>query len=114
MEPNVSQAEADLLLRMEKFRVDSTHHAFPDLGGHIEIALQSQNQREYFLLNISRKKITLTTKYQMRGRKSLVLARLDFSAPHRNPTTVKLASHICICTARGLGTSGQSTFQKIC
>ena len=85
MEPNISQAEADLLLRMEKFRVDSTHHAFPDLGGQIEIALQSQNQREYFLLNISRKKITLTTKFQMRGRKSLVLARLDFSAPHRNP-----------------------------
>lgn len=85
MQSDLSQAEADALLRMEKFRIDSTLHAFPDLGGHIQIALRSQNQREFFSLDISRRRIALTTKYQTRGRQSLVLVRLDFNSPHRNP-----------------------------
>ncbi len=85
MQSDLSQAEADALLRMEKFRVDATPHAFPDLGGHIQIALQSQNQREIFSLDISRRRIALTTKYQTRGRQAVVLARLDFNSPHRNP-----------------------------
>jgi hypothetical protein len=85
MQTDLSQAEADALLRMEKYRVDATANAFPDLGGHIQIALQSQNQREAFSLDISRRHIALTTKYQTRGRHSVVLARLDFNSPHRNP-----------------------------
>jgi hypothetical protein len=85
MQSDLSQAEADALLRMEKYRVDATAHAFPDLGGHTQIALQSQNQRESFSLDISRRRIALTTKYQTRGRQSVVLARLDFNSPHRNP-----------------------------
>jgi len=85
MQVELSQAEACALLRMEKFRVDATSHTFPDLGGHIQIALQSQNQRESFSLDISRRRIALTTKYQTRGRQAVVLARLDFNSPHRNP-----------------------------
>jgi hypothetical protein len=85
MQADLSQAEADALLRMEKFRVDHTAHAFPDLGGHLQIALQSHNQRESFSLDISRRKIALTTKYQTRSRQSVVLVRLDFHSPHRNP-----------------------------
>lgn len=85
MHSDLSQAEADALLRMEKYRVDATAHVFPDLGGHIQIALQAQNQRELFSLDISRRRIALTTKYQTRGRQAVVLARLDFNSPHRNP-----------------------------
>ena len=85
MQSDLTQSEADALMRMEKYRVDDTAHPFPDLGGHIEIPLQSSNQREVFSLDISRRRIALTTKYQTRGRQSLVLARLDFNAPHRNP-----------------------------
>lgn len=85
MQSDLSQAKADALLRMEKYRVDATAYAFPDLGGHTQIALQSQNQRESFSLDISRRRIALTTKYQTRGRQSVVLARLDFNSPHRNP-----------------------------
>ena len=85
MQADLSQMEAEALLRMEKFRVDSTSHPFPDLGGHIQIELQSENQRELFSLDISRRRIALTTKYQTRGRQSMVLARLDFNSPHRNP-----------------------------
>jgi len=81
----LSQQEADTLLRMRKLRIDITPHSFPELGGHIEIPLVSTDKREAFSLDISRRRIALTTKYQTRGRQSLVLARLDFNAPHRNP-----------------------------
>jgi len=90
MQAELSQAEADALLRMEKFRVDNLSHAFPDLGGRIQIALQSHNQRESFSLDISRRSIALTTKYQMRGRQSVVLARLDFNSPLRNPDDAEI------------------------
>lgn len=85
MQSDLSQVEGEALIHMAKFRIDATPHVFPDLGGHIQIALQSQNQRESFSLDISRRRIALTTKYQTRGRQSVVLARLDFNSPHRNP-----------------------------
>jgi len=55
------------------------------MGGRIEVPLMSRDQREHFLLDIHRKRIALTTNYQTRARKVVVLARLDFTAPHRNP-----------------------------
>lgn len=84
----LSQSEADTLLKMEK--INPQEHAnitwpFPDLGGGIEVPLISKNKREAFSLDISRKRIALTAKYQMRGRQVVVLARLDFASPHRNP-----------------------------
>lgn len=85
MQTGLPQAQADALLQMEKFRVDDTRHEFPQFGGNIQIALQSVNRRESFALDIGRRRIALTTKYQTRARQSLVLARLDFNAPHRNP-----------------------------
>jgi len=70
---------------MEKIKVNNDRWPFPDLGGHIEVPLCSVDQREHFFLDISRKRIALTTKYQTRARKTVVLARLDFNSPHRNP-----------------------------
>lgn len=81
----LSQAEADALLQMEKYRVDDTRYPFPELGGNIQIGLRSQDRRESFWLDIRRRRIALTTKYQTRGRQTLILARLDFNSPHRNP-----------------------------
>lgn len=82
---SLTQAEVEAFLRMEKTRLDATEHAFPDLGGHVEIPLVSRDRREAFSLDISRRRIALTTKYQTRARQSFVLARLDFNSPHRNP-----------------------------
>jgi hypothetical protein len=45
----------------------------------------SRDERERFSLDINRKRIALTTGYQTRARQVVVLARLDFAAPHRNP-----------------------------
>lgn len=81
----LSQSDADALLFMEKERANSEPVAFPDLGGRIEVPLVSRDGRESFSLDINRKRIALTTGYQTRGRQTIVLARLDFAAPHRNP-----------------------------
>lgn len=84
------QVEADALLRMEKVRVNEDQWQFPDLGGRIEIPLASRDHREAFSLDISRRRIALTTKYQTRARQTIVLARLDFNSPHRNPDDVEV------------------------
>lgn len=81
----LSQADADVLLRMTKKPATPNAYHFPDLGGRIEVPLLSSDERESFSLDINRKRIALTTGYQTRGRKVIVLARLDFAAPHRNP-----------------------------
>jgi len=81
----LSQADADALLKMEKIPASLDQFDFPDMGGHLEVPLVSRDQREHFLLDIHRKRIALTTNYQTRARKVVVLARLDFASPHRNP-----------------------------
>ena len=81
----LTQSDADTLLRMEKVPASAGTFHFPDLGGRIEVPLVSRDEREQFSLDINRKRISLTTGYQTRARKVVVLARLDFAAPHRNP-----------------------------
>jgi len=79
------QSDAEALLRMDKFPASRDAVCFPDLGGRIEVPLVSRDERERFSLDVRRKRIALTTTYQARGRQIVVLARLDFAAPHRNP-----------------------------
>ena len=79
------QTDAETLLLMDKVRVSDEPLPFPDFGGRIEVPLASRDHRETFSLDINRKRIALTTTYQSRGRQVVVLARLDFAAPHRNP-----------------------------
>lgn len=81
----LTQSDAETLLRMDKVPATRDAVRFPDLGGRIEVPLMSRDERERFSLDISRKRIALTTSYQTRGRQVIVLARLDFTAPHRNP-----------------------------
>lgn len=86
-EINLTQTEADLLIEMEKYRVDDALWNYPSLGGSITIPLFSGDKRENFLLDISRGKIDLLKgTYQNRSRQVVVLVRLDFGGqPHRNP-----------------------------
>jgi hypothetical protein len=81
----LSQSDAEALLLMEKIAIHQELVHFPDLGGRIEVPLVSRDKRELFSLDVNRKRIALTTTYQTRGRQVIVLARLDFGAPHRNP-----------------------------
>jgi hypothetical protein len=86
-EINLTKDEADVLMAMEKHRVNDERHVFPFASGSLTIPLQSPDKREQFLLDISLGRIDLLRgKYQNRARQVVILVRLDFGgAPHRNP-----------------------------
>ena len=89
---NLTQADADALLFMEKHRLDKTAYEYPALGGSVRIPLQSTDKREKFILDITRGQVNLAKgTYQNRARNVIVLARLDFAgAPHRNPDDAEI------------------------
>jgi Family of unknown function (DUF6978) len=91
---NLTQAEADALIAMEKLRVDDTRWDYPSLGGSISVPLVSRDKRENFLLDVSRGRIDLLKgTYQNRSRQVIVLVRLDFGGqPHRNPDDQEISS----------------------
>ena len=92
---NLTQAEADALLAMEKYRTETdTEWGYPDLGGRITVPLTSKDGREQFFLDLRRGRLDLGKgTYQNRGRTVVVLARLDFGgAPHRNPDGEEISS----------------------
>lgn len=84
---NLTQAEADALIAVEKHRTNDDRSDFPTAGEKLELPLQSADRREHFLLDVSRGRIDLAkVKVQNRGRQVVVLVRLDLAgAPHRNP-----------------------------
>ena len=84
---NLTQAEADALIAMEKHRVNEDRADFPMGGQSVVLSLQSPDKREHFLLDLSRGRIDLLkVKMQNRARQVVVLVRLDLGgAPHRNP-----------------------------
>jgi hypothetical protein len=84
---DIPQAEADALIAMEKYSVESKTGLFPEPGGRLSIALTSPDKRENFILDITRARIKLTkATYQNRARQAIILMRLDLDgAPHRNP-----------------------------
>ena len=91
---NLTQAEADALIAMEKRRVDDERLDYPALGGSISVPLVSLDKRENFLLDVSRGRIDLRKgTYQNRSRQIVVLIRLDFGGqPHRNPDDQEVPS----------------------
>jgi hypothetical protein len=84
---NLTQAEADALIAMEKHRATEDRSDFPMGGQSLVLPLQSADKREQFMLDLSRGRIDLLkVKMQNRGRQVVVLVRLDLGgAPHRNP-----------------------------
>jgi hypothetical protein len=91
---NLTQAEADALIAMEKHRLDDIRWDYPGLGGSISVPLVSPDKRENFLLDVSRGRIDLLKgTYQNRSRQVVVLVRLDFGGqPHRNPDDQEIQS----------------------
>ena len=84
---DITQAEADALIAMEKHRADEKTRDFPTLGGCLSIPLVSADKRENFTLDVRRGRIDLLKgTCQNRARQVVVLARLDVGGPpHRNP-----------------------------
>lgn len=96
---NLTQAEADALISMEKHRVNEDRNDFPMTGQSVVLPLQSPDRREQFFLDLSRGSIDLLkSKLQNRGRQVVVLVRLDIhGAPHRNPDGEEITtSHLHI------------------
>jgi hypothetical protein len=58
-EINLTQADADTLLAMEKHRLDDTSYDYPGLGGALRIPLQSPDKRESFSLDVTRGQVNL-------------------------------------------------------
>jgi hypothetical protein len=85
-EIDLTQEEANALIKMEKYRVDDQKWLFPS-EGVVSIELISADKRENFLLDIRRARIDLKKgTYQNRARKIIPLVRLDFGEKsHRNP-----------------------------
>jgi hypothetical protein len=84
---DITQAEADALIEMEKRRVDEKEWLFSAPGERLAIPLISPDRREHFMLDVSRAQIKLTkATYQNRARQAIILMRLDIDGPaHRNP-----------------------------
>lgn len=91
---DLTQAEADALLAMEKLSESDDLREFPSPGERIEISLVSANKRERFFLDLSRSELVIAKgTYQNRARQVIVLARLDFGGkPHRNPDDEEVAA----------------------
>lgn len=87
----LTQSEADMLLKLPKYRTNDVEHEYPHLGGLVQIPLTS-HQKVAFILDIWRSRINLSKdKYQNRFRQAIVLARLDIGGPpHRNPDGVEV------------------------
>jgi len=84
----LTQAEADALLRMPKEFVEADPLELPRTQPLNYVrTLLSVDRREEFLFDLERgNRNRARLKYQTRGRKVIVLARLDINGPaHRNP-----------------------------
>ena len=91
---DLTQAEADHLIELDKHRVDNRGWGYPSLGGKVSIPLLSEDRREEFTLDLWRSRINLAkSTHQNRARQVVILIRLDIgSAPHRNPDGEEIAA----------------------
>ena len=93
----ITQAEADALLALEKHRINDQRISLPDLGRKLIVDLLSADKRERFCLDMSSSYVSLSKfTMQTRARVTIILARLDINgAPHRNPDDVEVpATHL--------------------
>lgn len=103
-EPNIpygedlSQDEADRLLRLEKTRTTEELYIYPSGGEHLELPVSSIDLTEDFIISVVPGKIDImSARNQLRCKRgNIILARLDVGGrPHRNPDdTVVESPHI--------------------
>lgn len=88
----LTQFEADALIDMRKKRAKEEMYNFPLAGEILTIPIISVDERESFLIDISRGRIRLTKcTYQERYQGIIILARLDVDGPpHSNPEVVNI------------------------
>ncbi len=94
LKSDLTQKEADRLLRLEKCRIDDTPYQFPTKGQSLRIPLRSKSGNEEFSLDLYRGILAMgKTMFQTRAKKTVILARLDIGGPpHRNPDGKEILS----------------------
>ena len=92
MSDDLSQAEADYLLALNKLRTNDDPVNWPMPGDKISVDLISFDEREKFILDVYFGRIKLSKlRLQNRAKITIILARLEIDgAPHRNPDDVEL------------------------
>src|SRR5690348_1413898 len=97
-EIDITQAEADALIAIEKHCLEDKMWLFPQSGGRLSVELFSPDRRENFMLDITRAQIKLTkaTYQNVRGRSSSLCALI--SRAHRIGIRTIRKSHARICT----------------
>ena len=84
---DLTQAEADYLIALDKYAVDRRQCPYPSRGGKISVPLRSADHREVFRLDLRRARIDLfKSTHQARARQVFPLIRLCVgNKPHGNP-----------------------------
>lgn len=109
-ELDISQAEADALIAMEKHCAENKKsRLFPEPGGRLSIALVSPDKRENFVLDVTRAQIKLTkATLTERDRPSSSCVLTLMARRTRTPTIQEFHVHTCISTAKGTALNGPS------
>lgn len=91
---DLTQAEADALIAMEKVKVDNKLWNFPSAGDSVHVPLLSADSKESFILDVRRGRIAFQkATYQNRAYEVIPLLRLDINGPpHRNPDDEEIPS----------------------
>src|SRR5438105_3267469 len=87
------QAEADLLLRLEKVSNSADTYQVPPGRSKCEMPIESRDGNEKFILDLNRSgPMGVNFSYQGRCRGNVILARADLTGPpHRNPDGAVIA-----------------------
>lgn len=111
---NLTQAEADKLMAMEKCAAEEKDWLFPSPGERIAIPLTSLDKRENFMLDVTRAQIKLTkATYQNRARSAIILLRLDLDGPpHTNRTAWRSRAPICTSIVKGMEINGRRRLRQ--
>jgi hypothetical protein len=98
VEVDLTQAEADRLLKVGKHYRGKKSYIFPSGGKKLQIPLVSSDKREKFFLDVNSMRLDITkVTFQTRVRIVIPLARVDIikGGFHRNPDgTIITGSHI--------------------
>ena len=83
---DLTQAEAEELMSMEKHCLSDEAVPYPAPGRNITVELWSTNNREEFLLDVWRSdKNPRRARFQIRAKRAIILARIDLGGqPHSN------------------------------
>lgn len=88
----ITQAEADFLMALDKRPVTDDMVSWPMPGDNVAVDLISLDEREKFVLDVYCGRIKLSKiRFQNRARTTIILVRLEIDgSPHRNPDDVEL------------------------